>query len=270
MKQEKVVFRHQQIENVHKIYLYDEIRKYGDFNWETWDYDDSETSAKHFQEILSEIPETDKIEIYFNSNGGSVDQGTAIYNMLQEHGAYKTGIVMGCCHSIAFTILQACDKRVMGYGTTAIIHDMWETFTGNASDFRAEADNLDVAMDSCVALFMKRATIPEEELRDMMHKETTLSPQLALQYGLIDEIGVEFKSDQTDADALQEVLKENEKLRQQIVNRTMHQEQLTKFYQLTHGSSKPEQSVVPEQKKKPEQESTDWGVFFNLNKTTEV
>ena len=120
---------------------------------------------------------------------------------------------------------------------------------------------------------MPRLGVGDGDIVELLSVEVphrVLSPQLALQYGLIDEIGVEFKSDQTDADTLQEVLKENEKLRQQIVNRTMHQEQLTKFYQLTHGSSKPEQSVVPEQEKKLEQESTDWGVFFNLNKTTEV
>ena len=134
-------------------------------------------------QLLDAIPETDEIKIYFNSNGGSVDQGTAIYNMLKQHGSYKTGIVMGVCHSIAFTILQACDKRIMGQGTTAIIHDMWETVTGNAADLRAEADNLDVAMESCIALFMQRAKISEDEVREMMHKETTLSPQKALEYG---------------------------------------------------------------------------------------
>lgn len=48
-----------------------------------------------FQGTSGCIPETDEIKIYFNSNGGSVDQGTAIYNMLQQHGSYKTGIVMG-------------------------------------------------------------------------------------------------------------------------------------------------------------------------------
>lgn len=176
MEQKKVVYRFQQTDNVHEIFIFDEIRKIGPFNWDTWQYDDSETSAKHFKELLDAIPETDEIKIYFNSNGGSVDQGTAIYNMLQQHGSYKTGIVMGGCHSIAFTILQACDKRIMGQGTTAIIHDMWETVTGNAADLRAEADNLDVAMDSCVALFMQRATVSEEELREMMHKTTTLSP----------------------------------------------------------------------------------------------
>lgn len=177
MKNENVIYRFQQQDNVHEIYIYDEIKKTGPFNWETWQYEDSETSAKHFKELLDAIPETDEIKIYFNSNGGSVDQGTAIYNMLKQHGSYKTGIVMGVCHSIAFTILQACDKRIMGQGTTAIIHDMWETVTGNAADLRAEADNLDVAMESCIALFMQRAKISEDEVREMMHKETTLSPQ---------------------------------------------------------------------------------------------
>ena len=161
MKNKNVIYRFQQQDNVHEIYIYDEIKKTGPFNWETWQYEDSETSAKHFKELLDAIPETDEIKIYFNSNGGSVDQGTAIYNMLKQHGSYKTGIVMGVCHSIAFTILQACDKRIMGQGTTAIIHDMWETVTGNAADLRAEADNLDVAMESCIALFMHaiRATV---------------------------------------------------------------------------------------------------------------
>ena len=75
MEQKKVVYRFQQTDNVHEIFVFDEIRKIGPFNWDTWQYDDSETSAKHFKELLDAIPETDEIKIYFNSNGGSVDQG---------------------------------------------------------------------------------------------------------------------------------------------------------------------------------------------------
>lgn len=250
MEQRNLIYRFQQTENVHEIFIFDEIRKTGPFNWDTWEYEDSETSAKHFKELLDAIPESDEIKIYFNSNGGSVDQGTAIYNMLQQHGAYKTGIVMGGCHSIAFTILQACDKRIMGQGTTAIIHDIWETVSGNATDLRAEADNLDVAMDSCIALFMQRATISEDELREMMHKTTTLSPQKALEYGLIDEIGVKAKEEDSVEVKLQEVLRENEHLQKQLRNQTEHQKQLAEFYQLTH-------------KKEEKKESTsNWGSFF--------
>lgn len=248
MNNKNVIYRFQKTDNAHEIFIFDEIRKTGPFNWDTWQYEDSETSAKHFKELLDAIPESEDINIYFNSNGGSVDQGTAIYNMLQQHGSYKTGIVMGGCHSIAFTILQACDKRIMGQGTTAIIHDMWETVTGNAADLRAEADNLDVAMDSCIALFMQRATIPESELREMMHKTTTLSPQMALEYGLIDEIGVVPKNDEPDV-TLQEVLNENKMLKQQIRNKTEHERLLAEFYQLTH--------------KENDRNTTEWGSFFN-------
>ena len=63
MEQKKVVYRFQQTDNVHEIFIFDEIRKIGPFNWDTWQYDDSETSAKHFKELLDAIPETDEIKI---------------------------------------------------------------------------------------------------------------------------------------------------------------------------------------------------------------
>lgn len=132
------------------------------------------------------------------------------------------------------------------------IHDMWETVTGNAADLRAEADNLDVAMESCIALFMQRAKISEDEVREMMHKETTLSPQKALEYGFIDEIGLENLDtpEKPDDSTLQQVLKENEALKKQLCNKSEHERQLAEFYQLTH-------------KEADKPKSNDWGSFFN-------
>ena len=77
------------------LYLYDDISKYGAFNWETWDYDESSTSATHFQKLLDEVGPETPIELYINSNGGDVDQGTAIYNMLKRHPGKVTGYVDG-------------------------------------------------------------------------------------------------------------------------------------------------------------------------------
>lgn len=176
-------------ENVHQIYIYDDIEEYGKFNWETWNYEESETSAKHFRELLQQIPEDHEIEIYINSNGGSVKEGISIYNQLKRHGAKKTGYVDGVAHSIAFVILQACDHRVMGEGTSALIHEMWVCTCGNARELREEADQLDILMKSNRALFMKRAkNITEDQLKEMMEKETMLTPDMALEYGFIDEI----------------------------------------------------------------------------------
>lgn len=175
--------------NVFQIYIYDDVSEYGDFNWNTWEYDESETSAKHFQELLSEIPEGAEIELYINSNGGSVKEGVAIYNQLKRHSSHKTGYVDGVAHSIAFVILQACDHRVMGEGTSALLHEMWVCTCGNARQLREEADQLDILMQGNRALFMQRAqNITEEELQELMEKETMLTPDMALQYGFIDEI----------------------------------------------------------------------------------
>jgi len=277
MKQRKLNYCFQQVDKVHKIYLYDDIQRYGDFNWETHEYDESSASASHFAEQLQEIPETDEIEIHFNSYGGEVDQGTAIYNLLREHKAHKTGIIEGVCHSIAFTIFQACDKRVMGQGTSAIIHDMSIYTVGNAKQLRETADKLDVLMESCIQLFMERVTnLTEDELRELMHAETVLTPQMALDYGLCDEVGVEQL--QTASEVAERLTAENKELRQQIGRETEFQKQLVKFYQEVHEksqvpSNEPELPKEPETKKieqKVEQISTGFGAFFNVKKQEET
>lgn len=170
------------------LYIYDDVTEYGDFDWNAWEYKDSETSAKFFAEKLEEIPEGEAIELHINSNGGSVKEGVAIYNLLKQKQNTKVGIVDGVAHSVAFLILQACETRKMCLGTTALIHNMWMYCHGNATQLRKYADDLDDMMEANRQVFMERATISEEELKDLMEKETYLTPDKALEYGLIDEI----------------------------------------------------------------------------------
>lgn len=201
----KVQFLFKQEGNKYQIYVYDDVKEEGKFNWQTWTQEESETSAKYFRERLAEIPEDAEIELFFNSNGGSVKEGTAIYNQLKRHKAHKTGYVDGVCHSIAFVMLQACDHRVMGEGTSALLHEMWACVAGNAAQLRTEADQLDDLMVASRKLFMLRSkNITEEELKVLMEKETMLTPDKALEYGFIDEIAgreVEISSDPQQAAA---------------------------------------------------------------------
>lgn len=230
MKNRQICFFMQKAEeNRHELYIYDDVTKYGKFNWETWSYDDSETSAAHFRDLLKDIPETDIIELHFNTNGGSVSEGTAIYNMLKQHGAKKVGIVDGVCHSIGLTILQACDERIMGDGTSALLHNIWTNVTGNAKQLREAAERLDAYVDSCVALYMLRCTIPEEELRQLMDAETVLTPQKALEYGFIDKIGSEKEN--TTEEQLQQLMRENEQLKMQIRTERFETNELRDFLQ---------------------------------------
>ena len=215
-----ICFAHQQVGTVHKIYLYDEVKAKGDFNWKTLEYDESETSANHFRELLEGVSDSDTIELYINSDGGSVKEGTAIFTNLKRCKAYKTGYVDGVANSIAATILQACDHRVMGEGTGMVLHNMWTVAIGNADELRNQADKLDAWMKASRSLFMNRCggKITEEELKDIMDKETLLDPDTALEIGVIDE-------------AMQ-CSKEIEKMRDKI-KRSNFSNQLKEFEELT-------------------------------------
>ena len=160
-----------QEENKTSLYIYDDVTEYGEFNWDTWDYDESETSAKYFAQKLGEIPDGQTIELHINSNGGSVKEGVAIYNNLKQKQNHKVGIVDGVAHSVAFLILQACDERKMCLGTTALIHNMWMYCYGNASQLRKYADDLDDMMEANRQVFMERAKITEEQLKELMENQ---------------------------------------------------------------------------------------------------
>lgn len=214
-----------------KLYLYDDVTKYGEFDWMTWSYKESETSANYFKETLEEIKDGSEIELHINSNGGSVSEGVTIYNLLKEKDCTVTGIVDGVAHSVAFLILQACDKRIMNLGTSALIHNIWMECYGNAEQLRKYADDLDTLMESNRQVFLERATIDEDTLKELMNAETYLTPDSALEYGLIDEIRTLQKKD--DQDAKQKaMMRQLQEMRQQLNAQTSFKEDMKKMQEL--------------------------------------
>ena len=183
-------FEPNQSANKYTFYLYDDVTKDGSFDWSTWEYVESKTSAKYFADQLAQIPANAEIEIFINSNGGSVSEGTAIYNQLKRHPAHKTGYVDGCAYSVASLILQACDKRIMGLGTSMLVHNMWVYTAGNAQMLRSMADDLDHWMEANRKIYLEHSNgkIQESELMAVMDGEKILTPDDALAYGFIDEI----------------------------------------------------------------------------------
>lgn len=171
-----------------KIYVYDDITAQGDFNWETWQYDESDTSASHFAKLLSEIPDGTDIELHINSYGGEVKEGVAIYNLLKQKQCNKVCYIDCFAYSVAYVIAMSCNKIVMGLGSSILIHDMWTVASGNAQELRKQADDLDVLMESNRKIFLTRCNLTEEQLIEMMSNETILTPEKCLEYGFCDEI----------------------------------------------------------------------------------
>lgn len=214
-------------QNVTKLYIYDNVTARGKFNWNTREFDESETSANYFREQLAGIPETGKIELHINSNGGSVKEGVAIYNLLKQHKAEKVCFVDGFAYSIASVICMACDKITMGLGTSMLIHNMAMDVYGDAKTLRKCADDLDVLMESNRKIYMARAkNLTEEQLKEMMDAETFLTPEQCLEYGFCDEIA-DYQADQSQLNQL--AAQQIRELRQRLAASESLREEMKRF-----------------------------------------
>lgn len=229
-KQTKYCFRQEAGSHVHQLYIYDDVSEYGTFDWWTWEYEESKTSAEYFRKALAEIPETDTIELHINSYGGSVKEGVAIYNQLKQKKCKEiVAYVDGFAYSIASIILQAADRRVMGLGTSLLIHNMWLAVAGNAEDLRKAADDLDVLMESNRQIYMEKVNITEDELIEMLNAETYLTPQQAVEMGFADEVN--SKTDTGEGAMLEQMQMQLSQMRRTMTEQKAFKAELQQFFQ---------------------------------------
>lgn len=229
-KQTKYCFRQEAGSHVHQLYIYDDVSEYGTFDWWTWEYEESKTSAEYFRKALAEIPETDTIELHINSYGGSVKEGVAIYNQLKQKKCKEiVAYVDGFAYSIASIILQAADRRVMGLGTSLLIHNMWLAVAGNAEDLRKAADDLDVLMESNRQIYMEKVNITEDELIEMLNAETYLTPQQAVEMGFADEVN--SKTDAGEGTMLEQMQMQLSQMRRTMTEQKAFKAELQQFFQ---------------------------------------
>ncbi len=229
-KQTKYCFRQEAGSNIHQLYIYDDVSEYGTFDWWTWEYKESETSAEYFRKALAEIPETDIIELHINSYGGSVKEGVAIYNQLKQKKCKEiVAYVDGFAYSIASIILQAADRRIMGLGTSLLIHNMWLSVAGNAEDLRKAADDLDVLMESNRQIYMEKVNITEDELIEMLNAETYLTPQQAVEMGFADEVNT--STDAGEGSMVEQMQKQLSQMRRTMTEQKAFKAELQQFFQ---------------------------------------
>lgn len=175
------------------IYIYGDVEEKtyeeGEHWWEGR-YVDSENSANHFRELLSEHPEVTQINLYINSYGGSVFEGTAIYNQLKRHPAHKTAYIDGFACSIASVIAMAADEVVMPRNALMMIHNMWLCACGSAAELRKAADDLDVINAAGRGSYLAKAgdKLDEADLVEMMDAETWLTAERCIELGLADRL----------------------------------------------------------------------------------
>ena len=158
------------------------INIYGDITswaWEDW----GEMSANILSKQLEALGDVDEIHVYINSYGGEVAEGLAIYNALRRHKAKITTYCDGFACSIASVIFMAGDERVMNEASLLMIHNAWTWASGNASELRKLAEDMDKITQASVEAYKAHSNLSEEEIKAMMDAETWILPSEALEWG---------------------------------------------------------------------------------------
>lgn len=191
------------------MYLYGDVES-GGYDWWSGQYVESETSAAHFRDELAKYPEAREIRVYINSYGGSVFEGTAIYNQLRRHPAQVTVYIDGFACSVASVVAMAGDRVVMPRNAMMMIHNAYLYAVGNAAELRKAADDLDAINRGNRQAYLQKAggKLREEELTAMMDAETWLTAEDCIRLGLADEYA-EKDVDLEEASAVLEKAKLN-------------------------------------------------------------
>lgn len=243
------------------MYVYGDVE--GDyFDWWEWQLVESETSANHFREELSKYPDAKRINIYVNSYGGSVFEGTAIYSQLRRHPAEKVVYVDGFACSIASVIAMAGDKVVMPSNTMMMIHDAWNVVYGNARQLRKAADDLDTIMEGNRQAYLDKSKgkISEDKLKELLEAETWLTAQQCLEYGFCDEV-LSREADLTEAKQM--LQKANKTLEQQLnYNRALVAQARELAQSLKKSEPVPDPEPTPEPEPEPKEELNETQKMF--------
>ncbi|CRK80312.1 head maturation protease, ClpP-related [Neobacillus massiliamazoniensis] len=156
---------------------------------EKWIYDLFEmdaTSPKDISKSLEDAKGAD-LEVIINSGGGSVQAGSEIYTTLKDYPGNVESKIVGLAASAASVIAMA-GKVKMSPTAQMMIHNASSRNQGDYRSMDKASEMLKVVNKTIANAYRIKSGMSEEELLTLMDNETWLTPQDALDKGLIDEI----------------------------------------------------------------------------------
>lgn len=159
-------------------------------NDEQWMYDYYEmeaTSPNKVTQLLNEANGED-VTVDISSGGGYVDSGSQIYTALKSYSGHVTTEVTGLAASAASVIAMGGNKIRIAPTAQIMIHNASMGAQGDHRDMEHASEVLKVINKSVVNAYVIKTGKSEEELLDMMNKETWLSAKDAKELGFVDEI----------------------------------------------------------------------------------
>jgi ATP-dependent Clp protease protease subunit len=139
--------------------------------------------------LESEDPDKD-VCLYVNSPGGVVDAGLAIYDTMRFIKPDVSTVCCGIAMSMGSVILAggAKGKRYSLPNSRILIHQPTGGYQGQATDIAIHAEEAIKLRAKLEAIYADHTGQPLERVHADMERDNFMSPQEALDYGLIDRV----------------------------------------------------------------------------------
>jgi ATP-dependent Clp protease protease subunit len=139
--------------------------------------------------LESEDPDKD-VCLYINSPGGSVDAGLAIYDTMRFIKPQVQTVCCGIAMSMGSVVLCGGTegKRFSLPNSRILIHQPTGGFQGQATDIAIHAEEAIKTRTRLEALYAHHTGQPVERVHVDMERDNFMSPEEALDYGLIDRV----------------------------------------------------------------------------------
>ncbi len=137
----------------------------------------------------AEDPDRD-IYMYINSPGGSVYAGLAIYDTMQHLRAPVSTFCVGMAASMAAVLLAAGEpgKRNALPNSRIMIHQPSGGSQGTAADIEIAAQEILHIREKLNGIVAKHSGQSIERIADDVDRDRFMSPEAAVEYGLIDRV----------------------------------------------------------------------------------
>jgi len=139
------------------------------------------------------------IEVRITSEGGAAHIGLDIYDLIRTYEGKTTGRVYGHAQSMSAVILQACKERECCKHATLLIHNPYPQNPGWGLLYPQKGDNYGATRkkikeelfkirNQLYQILHERTGQPIEEIEKKCLKDTIMTAEEALAFGLIDKI----------------------------------------------------------------------------------
>lgn len=141
---------------------------------------------------MLELNGSPDIEIVFLSNGGGAGAALSIYSFLKRYEGKKSCKINYICSSACPIIFQACDSRKIERSAAMIIHGVTSLVKSWQWEDEGEIQKIKVQDLMLQKMFFEilesRSKLSQDDIRKMMKDETEILSEMAIGFGLADEI----------------------------------------------------------------------------------